>query len=137
MSEDTPAPGHNSISPAVLSALRGKLKAIQREREKISAASRAIADHYLELKQRFGLDPTAVRDIERWLKNPETFEQRQSNVASLQPSLSAERAEAEAKRAEAEAEKAAQKASRKAQETATGTVVATRTTSPLGRGGAR
>lgn len=137
MSNDTPAPGHNSVSPAALTALRGKLKAIDHERAKISAASRAIANHYLELKTRFGLDTAAIRDIERWLKNPETFEQRQSNVATLQPALSAERTEAEAKRAQAEAEKAAEKAARKAQETATGTVSATRTTSPPRRGGAR
>lgn len=132
-----PSTGHNSLDPRALENLRKAFSAIARNRARISDLSREIADIYAEQAVKLGVDTAALRDIERWMKDPLARELRDEQVQRLRPGFGTEREQRIAEREALRAQKEAEKEARKAQKTATGTASATRGSTPPHDGGAR
>ncbi len=132
-----PATGHNSLDPKAMENLRRAFHAIARARLKISELSREIADIYAEQAVKLGVDTAALRDIERWMKDPLTRELRDEQVQRLRPGFGTERQQRIAEREALLAQKEAEKEARKAQKTASGTPSATRGTTPPDDAGRR
>jgi hypothetical protein len=119
-------PGHNGISAEDMRNLKGAFRRIRICREQMRELGQEIARLYVQQAAKLNVDVAALREIEKWLRDPLRVETRDEQVARFRPDFGDVRHASIAEREALEAEKEAAKEARKARKSATGTEVATR-----------